>query len=144
MIKVAMILDDPGKGGAYKVAKDIGEGLSQQLFIVKYFFLCERHKNHIQGVFLGEPSIGIDYSVKSYLRLAYFPREQQTTCVALNEALMNYEPDIVHFHSHPTLLPLIRGVRKCGLNMPILFTDHLQRVRHNDPLWPRVFMAKVY
>lgn len=143
MIKIAMVLDDPGVGGAYKVAKEIGEGLDNSLYKVKYFFLCQRPVNPPEGIFLGTPETAIDYSLMSYLRLAFFPSKRECCWLSLNKEIAQCHPDIIHFHTHPIYLPLIRGAKKYT-NATCLFTDHLQRIRHNDPILKRWLMARVY
>lgn len=132
MIKLAIILDDPGHGGAYNVAKDVGKGLDSSAFEVRYYFLCAQPDNPQEGIFLGEPNITIDYSLKSYLRLAYSPKPHEKNFLFLNEALGEFQPNIVHFHTHATLLPLLHGIRTHHPKARLMYTDHSQRIRPGE------------
>ena len=144
MIKLAIISDDPGRGGAYKVATDIASGLNSSSYNVKWFFLCDRDMYSPPGIYLGCPPININYSLKSYLRLAYFSKIYERHFTPLSCSLQEFGPDIVHFHTHPIFLSLVRGLTRYAINAKYLFTDHLQRIRHNDPIWRRFLMAQVY
>ncbi len=144
-IKLAIVLDDPGQGGAHKVATDVGEKVDKLLFEIRYYFLCKRPDNLLKGAFLGTPNIAIDYSLRSYLRLAYLPKSYERNFLPLNEALDDFQPDIVHFHTHATLLPLLWGIHVTCPEAQIMYTDHSQRLRPGE-LSPikQYLMSKVY
>ena len=145
MIKLAIVLDDPGYGGAFKVAKDVGAGLDKLTFEVRYYFLCKQPESPPEGTFLGDPGIVTDYSLKSYLRLAYLPRSYEKSFSLLNEALSDFGPDTVHFHTHTTLLPLLRGIHASCPRAQLVYTDHSQRLRPGE-LSPikQYLMSKAY
>lgn len=145
MIKIAIVLDDPGRGGAYKVAKDIGEGLDKSLYSVQYYFLCKQPANPPEGLFLGEPKVTINYSIISYLRLAYFPKPHEKSFPPLNKALSEYQPDVIHFQTHAILLTLVQGVKKLKLDSLLFYTDHSQRLRQGElTYFKQYLMSKIY
>ena len=129
MIKLAIISDDPGRGGAYKVAHDIAIGLPKAQYEVQFFFLCERPStfNAPEGIYLGAPKFDFDFSLRDYLKLAFFPSKAQQFYTPLNEALRDFQPNLIHIHTHIILLPLLKGI-----NIKKIFTDHSQRIRENE------------
>ena len=114
------------------MAKNLGEGLDKSAFEVCYYFLCEPPENPPEGIFLGKPNIIIDYSLKSYLRLAYFPKVYEKNFLPLNNALKEFQPSIVHFHTHAALLPLLQGIRTHHPRVQLMYTDHSQRIRPGE------------
>lgn len=133
MIKLAIISDDPGIGGAFNVANDIAIGLSNDEFIFEFFFLCDQPKSQKfpKGTYLGAPIIKFNYSLKSYLKIVISPSESQKEFTPLTNALKKFNPDIVHFHSHPTTLSFVKYLKKELKCKCFIFTDHLQRINKN-------------
>lgn len=132
MIKVAIISDDPGTGGAYKVAEEIALGLPMDSYDVQFFFLCEpsNEMTFPKGNFLGTPPLKFDYSLLDYLKLAFVPKNNQKSYFPLNKALIDFQPDLIHFHTHIIKLPLIHLLKKQFKHL--VFTDHSQRIRGNE------------
>lgn len=130
MIKLAIISDDPGIGGAYKVSKDIAYGLPKDEYSFKFFFLCEKPKNEDapEGIYLGSQLFSFNYSLISYIKLAFFPTKQQKEFIPLLNELNEFEPDLIHFHSHPITLSFIKYIKNHLKKGRFLFTDHLQRI----------------
>ncbi len=132
MIKLAIISDDPGTGGAYKVAEEIALGLPMDSYDVQFFFLCEpsNEMTFPNGIFLGTPQFKFDYSLLDYLKLAFVPKNNQKSYLPLNKALIDFQPDLIHFHTHIIKLPLIHSLKKYFKHL--IFTDHSQRIRGNE------------
>ena len=145
MIKLAIVLDDPGYGGAYKLARDVGENLDRTTFEVRYYFLCEQPENPPKGTFLGKPNIDIDYSLKSYLRLAYRPISHEKNFSPINKALGDLDPDVIHFHTHAILLTLLKSICEVCPRAQLIYTDHSQRLRPGElSLVKQYLMSRVY
>jgi len=145
MIKLAIISDDPGRGGAYKVAADIANGLDKSIYDIQWFFLCQKPEGGSPGIYLGTPPININYSLLSYIRLAFFPKRYERSYKPLNEALKTFLPDIIHFHTHAILLTLVHGIQVQKLNAQLLYTDHSQRLRLGELSFLKEYlMTRVY
>jgi glycosyltransferase involved in cell wall biosynthesis len=145
MIKLAIVADDPGRGGAYKVAADIADGLDKSVYRIQWFFLCEKPHGGPSGIYLGVPTINISYSLISYVRLAFFPKAYEKSYSPLNEALEAFLPDIIHFHTHAILLSLVSGIQALNLNAQLIYTDHSQRLRQGElSLLKELLMIRVY
>jgi len=144
MVKLAIVTDDPGKGGAYKVAADIAIGLDKYKYEIRWYFLCDKVENGPIGTYLSKPPISINYSLISYLRLAFFSTETEKSFSPLNTELELFQPDIIHFHTHPILLTLTESIKKIHVKAKYIYTDHLQRIRHDDTLKQKYLMSRVY
>ncbi len=132
MIKIAMISDDPGIGGAYKVAHDIADGLPKDKFECQFIFLCEppQDRDAPEGIYVGSPNFQFDYTLMSYIRLAFIPKQKQLFFEPLQNAIKSFDPDIIHSHTHIINLLLIKSFS--NKTTRIFYTDHSQRIRSKE------------
>lgn len=149
MIKLAIISDDPGRGGAFKVAQDIAMGLPKDIFEYQFIFLCDAPIDYKapEGIYIGAPQYEFDFSLWSYMQLAFFPNKSQCNYEPLQKAITAYEPDIIHAHTHPITLPIIKELNKyVNKQFKLFYTDHLQRIKkkNNVYLFKDRILAKVY
>ncbi len=129
-INILMVLPDLAVGGVSMVVTDICNNLDKEKFSIKMLLLSKEvpslsikpldksiNVSVIDYVFID------DYSVKGYYKY-FFSKTAKINGAIFKSKVLELNPDIVHFHTHPIDLYLGKYV---GLKK-LLYTDHLVRL----------------